>query len=376
MGGRHLRIASIACALLICALCVCAAGAFAALPLARVQNFEELFFARSDPPSLVRLYFIPTAPVRLKWGSPRQLLLSTVQASLFNKSHPIGHVAIEVQYRGLDTPEFHAFTGASSAQGGESRTLLLKDDLAFSILERAWPGMMETEDDLKVSIHERTAKKHRLAVATFLISDETAKRLLDYHKALRADLNPRWYGFGARPRRSEGSGCSAFGASFLEVAGLLTPALQAQFSQTVRVPLVLMAGYNGTPRISLARAVAHRAAGAWARADEPHMLLEFFDPDRMFAWAMAKHAAPGVSEGYDVQPDAELPKILDRRYNLGGLAVKNVKAVTIDAREVATPTGPLLLGEPALTPMSDTSIPTVIRRDKVVGADGSFELRP
>lgn len=369
-GGRHLVLAVFACA-----LAMSAQPASAALP-ARIQNFEELFFARSDPPSLVRLYFIPTAPVRLKWGSPRQLLITTVEASALNSSHSIGHVAIEVQLRGSDDPAHHIFTGASDLEANVGRRLLLKEDLAFSILERAWPGVLETEANLARSVAARAKHKGRLAVATFLINDAAAERLLEYHRALRADTNPRYYGFGARPLRGEGSGCSAFGASFLQSAGLLDPAIKAAWSQSVRVPLSLMAGYLGQPKISVLRALASSAAGSWAKPADPHMHLEFFDPDLMARWAESLHATPSEVSGLPVQPDLELPKLLDRRYQLEGLAERNVKAIVIDAREVQAPAGAIFTGAPALLTMPDTKIPTVTRRDKVVSPNGSFEIRP
>jgi hypothetical protein len=344
----------------------------AALPLARMLGFESLH--EGAGPSLVRLYFIPTAPVKLKWGTPRQLLISTVKAGLFNSSHPIGHVAIEVQLKGQDTPETHVFTGATDLHDNAGRHLLLKDEIGFSILERAWPGVLETETNLAKSIRARAPHRDRLAVATFLISDDAAQRLLEYHRALVADPNPRYYGFGARPRRSEGSGCSAFAASFMEQIGLMDPALRAAWSQSVRVPLSLMAGYLGNKTISVARAIASSAAGAWAKPSDPHMFLEFFDPDLMFDWKL--HAAPGQHGGLTVQPDPELPKYLDHRYGLAGQAARNVKAIVIDARDVPTPGGPVFIGVPAVAPVPGTTLPTVIRTDKVVSPNGSFEIRP
>lgn len=325
-------------------------------------------------PSLVRLYLIPTAPVALGWDSPRALLLTTLEATLLNKSHPIGHVAIEVQRAG--DPAHHAFTGASAAQPGVGRTLLLNDRLGFAILERAWPGVLETGADLAQSVKDRAKHRGRLAVATFLISDAAADRLLAYHAALASDARPRYYGFGARPRRGEGSGCSAFGASFLELAGAMDRDMRAAWTRTVRVPLELMAGYAGQTKITIARMLASKKANRWANALEPHMLLECFDPDLMFDWAMGLHADPTGAPGWTVARDPELPKLLDRRYGLDGLAAKNVKAVVIDARHVPVPAGPIFTGAPAVAPVGDSTIPTVARTDKVVGPDGSFEIRP
>lgn len=376
MGGRQVLVALCVVASCTVSLQLGVYTARAALPWGQIQRFGELHTPRAQPPSVVRLYFMPTAPVKLKWGTPRQLLLTTIEATALNRSHPIGHVAVEVQCRGLDDPEHHVFTGASDLQSGAGRQLLLKDELAFSILERAWPGVLETEADLAKSVVDRTRSRDRLAVASFLISDESAGRLLDYHRALQADTHPRYYGFGARPRRGEGSGCSAFGASFLEQIGLLDASLRAAWSQSVRVPLSLMAGYLGHPRIKVAVALISHAAAAWASPGDPHMRLEFFDPDLMFQWTLRLHASGGDLHGLPVQPDPELPRALDRRYHLDGLAARNVKAILVDAREVPTPTGPIFTGAPALSPMSDTSIPTVIRSDKVVSPNGSFEIRP
>lgn len=120
----------------------------AAAPLARVANFRALHPARADAPSVLRLYLIPTAPIKLKWGSPRQLLLTTIETAVVNSSHPIGHAAVEVQYRGLDDAEHHVFTGASDVGSGAGRQLLLEDQLGFSILERAWPGLLSQPTEM------------------------------------------------------------------------------------------------------------------------------------------------------------------------------------------------------------------------------------
>lgn len=358
-----------------CFLIASATLAVALAPLEHIAGFEELH--EGHAPSVVRLYMMPTAPAKLGWASPRGLLLSTLKATLLNKDHPIGHVNIEVQYRGQEDAEHHVFTGATGREGGMSRKLLLKDELAFSILERAWPGRLESDDEVEKAIALRCKSKNRLAVVTFLISDASCLRLLEYVHALRAYTGPWYYGFGARPRYTEGSGCSAFGASFVELIGAMDPALRAEWGRTVRVPLPVMAGYQGRARISIQRAAFSSVSASWAGADQPHMLLECFDPDRMFEWTVRMHATPGEIAGLPLHPDPAFPDELDRRYGLPGTARKNVRAVVVDARDVPTPTDPIFAGPPELILMSDTAaFPTVIRGDKVVAPDGSFELRP
>lgn len=350
--------------------------AHAALPLDRTRAFELLHDTGATAPSLVRLYLLPTGPVKLDWDTPRRLLLTALEGTVLNWSHPIGHVSVEIQLAGQDGSERHVFTGATDRDAGASRKLLLKEELAFSILERAWPGVLEDAAGVNASIAKRAQKRGRLAVVTFLISDESCLRLLEYVRALRARGGPLYYGFTARPRRAEGSGCSAFGASFVDLIGMLGPPLRAAWSRSVRVPLSLMAGYLGQPRLSIARALVHKAVGRWAAPQDPHMLLECFDPDLMFAWAMARHAEPGDWNGIAVQQDLELPKLLDQRLGLDGAAQRNVKAVLVDARDVPTPQAPIFDGPPALLNLTDTEYPTVIRSDKVVAPNGSFELKP
>lgn len=351
-----------------------AGSARAVAPLERVESFEKLH--TGDPPSVMRLYLMPTAPAKLDWGSPRRLLLSTLKATLLNPDHPIGHVNIEVQYRGQEDAAHHLFTGATDQESGASRRLLLKDGLAFSILERSWPGRLEGDQESSAAIANRCKRRNRLAVVTFIISDATCQRLLDYVHALRTDSTPRYYGFSARPRRGEGSGCSAFGASFVELIGVMDPALRGAWGRTVRVPLSLMAGYLGRPSIGVTRAALSPAAAAWAAPEDPHMLLECYDPDRMFDWAVHSNVAPGEIAGLPVQPDPAFPKELDRRYDLGGRAERNVRAVIVDAREVPTPAEPIFSGPQDLILMEGTHMPTVIRGGKVVSPNGSFEMRP
>ena len=365
-GNRNLFLTS------SIALCLAASAAHAVLPLQQIENFQRL---ANEKPSVLRLYFMPTAPVKLKWTTPRALLLSTVEAIVLDRSHPIGHVNVEVQLRGQDDADHHVMTGATDAGNGMSRQLLLKDEVGFSILERAWPGTLETPADMDKSIVDRAKYKDRLAVVTFLISDATAQRMLDYSHKLLSETSSLFYGFTARPRREEGSGCSAFGASYVELMGLMDDDLKAQWCRNVRVPLSLMAGY-GHDKINIAKAVCTHAASAWALPTEPHMALQCFDPDLMFDWTVGLHDKPAEFHGLAVHTDPDLPRDLDAKYHLNGIAEKNVKAILSDARDVPTPTDPIFQGPRDLDPIPGTSLPTVIRGHKVLSADGSFDLKP
>lgn len=309
------------------------------------------------------LYFIPTEPVSLKWKTPRSLLRSALFGMILNRNHPIGHVNVQIECEPLDssTLPISILTGSSSREPGHSRDFLLKEKVGFGVLTRAWPGKFDQRADVLMSLRAKSVRRDLLGAATFHLSREACHRVAKYHELLEASA-PTWhYGFAARPRHLEGSGCSAFGASFVEVAGVLDADMKRAWMQSVRIPRSLIAHPSLGEQISVGRLLTHRDSRDWAREDEPHVRLDFYDPDRMFAWVKDAWDHP---EPFGAERDEELSERFTEvfgkiplagggklshgarhRHRHPGLP-RRFRAVRIDRRMAPIPQEPILLGAP------------------------------
>lgn len=293
-------------------------------------------------PNYLRLHVFPARPTPILWHTPQALLTSLVAGLVTNRPHGIGHVSVEVK-----CGERHEWVGAVSESPAISRRLLLEDGLAFSVLERAWAGRLETEGEIRGAVAAAREKHDALSTVTFLVSARTYARVLNFLDLYRADSRPKYYGFAARPRYFEGSACTAFGAAFLEVAGLFSEDVRRAWLNEVRVPFALMPPRNGRASMSVLEASFDPAIVRWAEAVEPHMRLRFYDPERVHRWVREM-------DGFAHDPREE-----------GGRL-----AVVLDRTWVPVPDEPLFRSEPQLVPMDFGTV----GRGPVVG--GSFELSP
>src|SRR5262249_21617026 len=132
---------------------------------------------------------------------------------------------------------------------------------------------------------QRLGRGH-VAWIRFRVSDAACGRMRQYYDEYRARGLDRFYGLHLRPLYGEGAGCSAFGTSFLEVAGILDPELSASWSHVRDVPESLI-GDGGKPKVGLLPLLFSSRAGRWAKPGEPARRIGFWDPDRMFAWIQA-----------------------------------------------------------------------------------------
>lgn len=310
-----------------------------------------------QPPNRLTLYFMPTTPVGLNWDSPRALLRSAVLGAIWNRNHPIGHAVVEGACEPIEEngPPIRFATGATSESGAGSTRLLLGDRVAFGILTRAWAGRLEQRPEIERDLKKRSERFEDLSAVTFVLSRESCHRMLDYHQWIQQSPYPRYYGFAARPRYLEGGGCSAFAASYAEVAGVLSPRLRSAWSRTVKIPRGLVARPELGERLGISSALISSLSRRWALETEPHVALDLFDPDLMHAWAVASWRD---ARGFNTIRDEALIERFKKSFgNLPALGPphesismparrRRFAAVLIDARSMPAPTEPVILGEP------------------------------
>ncbi|MBT3583875.1 MAG: NADAR family protein [Halobacteriovoraceae bacterium] len=275
------------------------------------------------------LYFFHS-PSGVNWKSPKELARSILKNTVTFKDRSIGHVAVELKCQ-LPEGNVDVLTGMTSSDNTDRR-LLFKEKVGFGVVFADLPGKMENSEDLRKEITKKLKtkklKKQRMNFLTHQISKTTCRRLKLYLKQFKERELYRHYGLPNRPLYGEGGGCSAFGVSFLEAAGLLTEEEKRAWSYNIRFPLKWIGGkYNPEApeqRISFWNIYfVKKKDNFWAKQDEPHKNIYFWDPDTIFNWVQHKVANYSPYEKYQ----------LFKRKNVWGLFY--------DSRKTETPAGPI-----------------------------------
>lgn len=235
------------------------------------------------------LFFIPS-PFGIDWSTPSTLAISAAKNKFSFRSHFMGHVWVE-----LTCGDQHNLTGMVGDRP-DYITQLLFEQRGLGVLYHSFNGRLENKDDIQKE-REELFKEGRINFVKFKINPDQCQRALTYLNEYRKYNVGRHYGLANRPRHGEGSGCSAFGASFTDVLNILDQDMKDSWSQTINIPLDLAGPPLQEKTVSIFKIMLH--AGAWAKGNEKHQRLTFWDPDLMHKWVKKK-----VSEknnGYGIQ---------------------------------------------------------------------------
>ena len=270
------------------------------------------------------LYFYPS-PKGIDWSTPRALTASTFANQAAGESHSIGHVNIELF---CDQGKIHELTGTTGAETSEVTRLLFREQVGLGLFFHTFAdGRLYRPGEITAELPERYATGN-LTFLEYLVSEPTCLRLKRYLDEYRARGLDRFYGLSNRPRAGEGAGCSAFGASALEIAGLLDPVYRRHWSIALRVPRRAVGGHLTGLRVPVRRVLLAPVGRRWAAEGEAGFPLFFWSPDRMHGW---------VQRAWD--SEKELPPLPYRRGRRG-----NALGFTFDARLIPTPTEPIWEG--------------------------------
>ena len=273
--------------------------------------------------NFLKLYFFPT-PYSYDWSTPQNLARSVIKNTLlpskFNYKASIGHVAVELKCG----ESFYALTGMAMANKGDENDLILKDKIGLGILFYPMNGRLQTETELKENIEERLGTKN-ISWINYQINELTCRRLKTYLTIYRNENIGNTYGLVFNPRKKEGAGCSAFGASFVEIAGLLTDELYMNWSRRLQTNKDLN-GYNGSGKnISIFKMAAGINSKSWAKDSENSIPIFFWEPNLMHEWTIRNYN-------------------IEKQRNIGIYKLENVglsKGLKYDARMVIPDLGPL-----------------------------------
>lgn len=232
----------------------------------------------------VKLNFYPS-PYGINWKTPGKLARSVILNRLAKGGRKIGHVSVEISCGDPHSPgSEYVFAGMVDDDHNVSyQDLLFKQGYGFGILYYDFLGYMENSDDLQAEKVARE-KKGNLSFIEIEIQPSTCKRLLEYHREFQQLGYDKHYGLINRPRYREGAGCSAFGASVLDVGGVLDPEWQKAWTKTILIPEKYIGGPDTGRHVKFIKIALLLANDRWAKTNEPHRSLTLWDPDEMHRW--------------------------------------------------------------------------------------------
>jgi len=272
------------------------------------------------------IYLIPSR-VTYNWSSPHALYCSLIRNYVRNiikkDCYLLGHAFMQ-----LESPadSLVIMTGMRSTCRDQQKQMLFEDNYGLAILGTGLEGKLQTREELECQI-EKYSKKGKLAFIRFLINEKAALKMEEFYSSYKSRLdsigNSSCYGGAFWPRYyGEGSGCSAFVISFLDIAGILREEFDI-WRVDIDIPLDLIGGpYNPGQEVTL-KDVKKRRQWADNSALAPMNYEPFwiFDPTIMSKWVKEAYKSPESVEGLTVIP----------------VKINKAKGLEIDARNVPVP---------------------------------------
>ena len=226
----------------------------------------------------VTLYAIP-ATTQIDFSTPRRMAWTAFGNAMTmhfsQRKNAMGHVFIE-----LTGPDKQIFTGSTKRRLFASGRQEILDGYGLGILFRGIEGKVEFGN---IVIKDLPTHYHNGDIA-FLkahISEDNYTRLIYYLEEYQRRGYDTIYNGLNKPREGLGAGCTAFGLSFFEVAGILHPSWQEAWTVDVRVPYRLIGGPITGQFVSLEEVFTARW---WADEDEPHKIFSIVDPYLIYDW--------------------------------------------------------------------------------------------
>jgi len=269
------------------------------------------------------LYFYPS-PYGISWRTPGALARTVVLNQLSTETRKIGHASVQIQCGTPGSAQYqNIHAGMVEDDNNPSYSdMLFKQGYGMGILYYDFKGYLEQDKDLLHELDNRY-REGNLSFLEIEISPSTCSRMVQYWKEYQQLGLEKRYGLRNRPLYKEGAGCTAFGTSFLEIAGLLEPEYINNWRQSFLIPERLFGGPDTQRFVPFKKVFFLLARNRWAKPDEPNYPITFWDPDRMYRWAKRtwKHERHHPTGKYEL------------------LLRGNARGLRIDRSSVPTPTG-------------------------------------
>lgn len=226
----------------------------------------------------ITLYTIPPRH-QIDFSSPRLMVWSAfgnaLTMHLSQRKHAMGHVYIEL--RGNDTSVFVESVKEHLFVSGRKEIM---EGYGLGILFKGIEGRIGIGDavnrDLPWHYHNGD-----VAFIQANISAENFERVVYYLEEYQRQGYDSIYNGLNKPREGLGAGCTAFGFSFFEVAGIAQPDWEESWAVHLRVPYQLIGGPITGNFVALEEVLTYPE---WAGEDEPHKLFKIIDPYLISEW--------------------------------------------------------------------------------------------
>lgn len=274
----------------------------------------------------ITLHFIK-APTPTRWDSPRALTLSALRNQIAKvpggARHSIGHVFVELQCGSTRT-----FSGVTSTGNSEERRAIFLEGYGMGVVFKNYNGKFDSQTFIENDL-AALFETGRSNFVRFEINPATCLRLTHYLSEYeRLGYHKVYAGLNARPLLRQSAGCSAYGMSFLELAGLQHP----EFDQNWRTYRIVPRKWVGGPltgkRVNILRILTATPSRWDPDLSQNGFAVDFWDPEKMHLWT--ELAARDLMTG--AHREFPWPARL--------LRIKKSAGVLFDARTVPTPMGP------------------------------------
>lgn len=246
----------------------------------------------AKPETSLTLYFIPS-PMGMDWSTPANIAFSALKNRLSLRSRFMGHVFVELQCS--NKTELTGMVG----ENFNYLTQLLVHNRGLGVLYHSFDGRLEDKADVEEEIKDLTSSGSRINFVQYILNEGQCSRALTYLKEYRENKVGRYYGLANRPLYGEGAGCSAFGASFAEVVGVMDLDTKDAWTQTINIPFAFAGPPLQEKGVNLFKLMFDGVS--WAKENEPHKKLMFWSPDRMFDWVNSKILKASVEKFHTVK---------------------------------------------------------------------------
>ncbi len=243
------------------------------------------------------LYVIPPK-TPMNWHSPQSLFFSYVDNLLARsryilRSHPMGHLVIELK--------------DSTRQTTVGIVAESKSDLAYKVYAKGYglgilftglSGNME-EGEINTRELSKRARRGDVAFIKFNLCSDAFDRLWRYLEEYKMRSYHKIYNGENKPREGKGAGCTAFGTSFIDIAGLRSAVETDKWIVRANVPDKLIGGPVGNNRwVGIHRIMFKRK---WADTTrQPYRKIVYHEPSLIYGWIAGEWATKGpvTAHGY------------------------------------------------------------------------------
>lgn len=239
------------------------------------------------------LHFYPRQDKPIDYTSPASALLS------FSKDDRLGHTMVDITCERPSGAKFVLLTGQT---GSENDREYLEAGWGFKVLDMPFEGgYLQTEGAVKGRLEE-LAKKGKSSFFKVLVNGDQCERMAKFYEGYTKAEAQKHFGVQLRPRYFEGGGCTNFGVTFVEVAGLLTDEHRERWRQKLDIPNTLIGDPPNGKKVSLASVFTRFS---WARSNEASTRAVFWEPNLVHQWvvdkreAVTKSPVPGLKSATD-----------------------------------------------------------------------------